>query len=106
MKTMLRKLVVIVALVAFAKIANMWGEVDWGIKPGGFNDAMIDRSLIAAGTAFGLLLLCAWLAGRIAKQCGLPMVTGFLLIGIALGPTALGVITQAQQDHQVYQERQ
>ena len=63
------------------RLPTCGGDVDWGITPGGIGGLGINIALLATGTAFGLLLLCAWLAGRISKQIGLPMVTGFLLIG-------------------------
>ncbi len=93
MNTTMRKIVVIVALVLFAMLANLWGEAGWGHV----GESGIDPALLATGTAVGLLLLCAWLSGLISRRVGLPMVTGFLLIGIVLGPSALGVVTADQQ---------
>lgn len=90
MNQVVRMLLVIAALVAFKFLANVWSGVgpaaSLGVEDG---DSVL---LLATGSAFGLLLLAAWLGGRIAKQFGLPMVTGFLLIGVGLGPSALGVI--------------
>jgi Kef-type K+ transport system membrane component KefB len=42
--------------------------------------------------AAGALLLCGLFAGRVAKGLGLPRLTGYLLIGVAVGPYALGFI--------------
>ncbi|HET9451274.1 MAG TPA: cation:proton antiporter, partial [Aggregicoccus sp.] len=42
--------------------------------------------------AAGALLLCGLFAGRVAKGVGLPRLTGYLLIGVAVGPYALGFI--------------
>ena len=42
--------------------------------------------------AAGALLLCGIFAGKVAKQLGLPRLTGYLLIGVAVGPFALGFI--------------
>ncbi len=42
--------------------------------------------------AAGALLLCGLFAGKVAKGVGLPRLTGYLLIGVAVGPYALGFI--------------
>jgi len=42
--------------------------------------------------AAGALLLCGLFAGKVAKGVGLPRLTGYLLIGIAVGPFALAFI--------------
>ena len=45
--------------------------------------------------AAGALLLCGLFAGKVAKGVGLPRLTGYLLVGVALGPYALGFIPGA-----------
>ncbi len=45
--------------------------------------------------AAGGLLLCGLFAGKVAKGMGLPRLTGYLLIGVAVGPYALGFIPGA-----------
>ncbi|MCE9670088.1 cation:proton antiporter [Myxococcus stipitatus] len=42
--------------------------------------------------AAGALLLCGLFAGKVAKGFGLPRLTGYLLVGVAVGPHALGFI--------------
>ncbi|MFL5348222.1 MAG: cation:proton antiporter [Hyalangium sp.] len=42
--------------------------------------------------AAGALLLCGLFAGKVAKGVGLPRLTGYLLVGVAVGPYALGFI--------------
>lgn len=42
--------------------------------------------------AAGALLLCGLFAGRVAIGLGLPRLTGYLLVGVAVGPYALGFI--------------
>nr|WP_153864796.1 MULTISPECIES: cation:proton antiporter [Myxococcaceae] len=42
--------------------------------------------------AAGALLLCGLFAGKVAKGVGLPRLTGYLLIGVVVGPYALGFI--------------
>lgn len=46
----------------------------------------------------GFVLLAASVAGRLASVFGLPRLTGFLLVGILAGPSALGVMTAADVD--------
>jgi Kef-type K+ transport system membrane component KefB len=47
----------------------------------------------------GFLLLAAYLAGLASRAVELPRITGFLLLGIAVGPHALGILpTQAVID--------
>jgi Kef-type K+ transport system membrane component KefB len=50
------------------------------------------------GTAtlfLGALLLASFLAGRAARVISLPRITGYLVIGIVLGPYVLGVVPRA-----------
>lgn len=42
--------------------------------------------------AAGALLLCGLFAGKVAIGIGLPRLTGYLLVGVAVGPYALGFI--------------
>ncbi len=42
----------------------------------------------------GFLLLAAYLAGLASRAVELPRITGFLLLGIAVGPHALGILPQ------------
>ena len=42
--------------------------------------------------AAGALLLCGLFAGKVAKGLRLPRLTGYLLVGVAVGPYALGFI--------------
>lgn len=44
-------------------------------------------------TSLGIILLIALMAGHIVKWLRVPEVTGYLLAGIALGPSAMGWIT-------------
>ncbi|NBD11091.1 MULTISPECIES: cation:proton antiporter [Corallococcus] len=45
--------------------------------------------------AAGALLLCGLFAGKVAKGMGLPRLTGYILVGVAVGPYALGFIPGA-----------
>jgi Kef-type K+ transport system membrane component KefB len=42
----------------------------------------------------GFVLLAASVAGRVASEAGLPRITGFVVIGIVVGPSALGLLPQ------------
>ena len=44
-------------------------------------------------TSLGLILLLALLAGHLVKVVRIPEVTGYILAGIALGPSVLGWVT-------------
>ena len=44
--------------------------------------------------AIGFLLTCAYLGGRIAARIKLPRITGFLLVGVAVGPHVSGLLTE------------
>lgn len=43
--------------------------------------------------SLGLILIMALLIGHIAKFLRIPEVTGFIVAGVALGPSALGWIS-------------
>ncbi len=45
--------------------------------------------------ALGFLLLFAFLVGRIVRNLGAPMITGFLLAGILAGPYGFGMVNSA-----------
>ncbi len=49
--------------------------------------------------AMGLALLCALIGGRIACIFKIPSVTGYLLTGIVLGPSATGILTHDFVSH-------
>ncbi|MGH3443531.1 MAG: monovalent cation:proton antiporter family protein [Nitriliruptorales bacterium] len=42
---------------------------------------------------FLLVLLSAWIAGRLVERIGFPAILGELLVGILLGPALLGILT-------------
>ncbi|MFL5352947.1 cation:proton antiporter [Archangium sp.] len=75
---LLRLLLLMVVLAAIAR-AQVW-RVDTGTS---------------VALAAGALLLCGLFAGKVAKGLGLPRLTGYLLVGVAVGPYALGFIPGA-----------
>ena len=44
----------------------------------------------------GLLLITAWLVGRLFERIKLPKVTGFLVLGLLTGPAVLGIVGKPQ----------
>jgi len=63
-----------------------------GVDPLGIPFTLPATGLVRTGASVGLLLLVAYLAGQLAQQFRLAAVTGYLGIGILLGPTALQVV--------------
>ena len=51
-----------------------------------------------ATLSFGFLLLTAYLGGALARRARLPRLTGYLLIGFAVGPAWLGLIRREEVD--------
>ena len=45
-------------------------------------------------TSIGLILLLALLAGHLVKAIRIPEVTGYILVGIAMGPSILGLLSE------------
>jgi Kef-type K+ transport system membrane component KefB len=58
-----------------------------------------------AGSAtlfLGFLLLASYLAGRAARAISLPQITGYLILGIIVGPYVLGILTpETVQDFRI-----
>ncbi|MEJ2678116.1 MAG: cation:proton antiporter [Gemmatimonadota bacterium] len=42
----------------------------------------------------GFLLLASYVAGQVAKGFALPQITGYLVLGVIIGPDVLGILTQ------------
>jgi Kef-type K+ transport system membrane component KefB len=79
MKAALMRLLLLLVLLAAIARAQVW-RVDTGQS---------------VALAAGALLLCGLFAGKVAKGVGLPRLTGYLLVGVAVGPYALGFIPSA-----------
>ena len=79
MKPALMRLVLLLVLLAAISRAQLW-RVDTGTS---------------VALAAGALLLCGLFAGKVAKGVGLPRLTGYLLVGVVVGPYALGFIPGA-----------
>ena len=78
--TLLKRLLTLGALVAFAYLV-MALEVS-------------AQHRTMATVLLGFILLAAYLAGAAAAGLKLPRVTGYVLVGVAVGPYALGVFTE------------
>src|SRR2546430_993296 len=51
-----------------------------------------------ATLALGFLLLVAYVGGEIARRVRLPRLTGYLLVGFAVGPAWLGLVQREEVD--------
>jgi Kef-type K+ transport system membrane component KefB len=51
-----------------------------------------------ATLALGFLLLAAYVGGEIARRARLPRLTGYLLVGFAVGPAWLGLVRREEAD--------
>lgn len=89
MKSSLTKLAAIGALVALAIIARLLTPISQQTE---LVDALgnpFDRpsgALLETGTALGVLLLGAWLLGKVLANFGFSKITGYLVFGIIAGP--------------------
>lgn len=79
MKGILLRLSLLVALLAAIGRAQVW-RADTGTS---------------VTLAAGALLLCGLFAGKVAKGVGLPRLTGYLLVGVLVGPYALRFVPGA-----------
>ncbi|WP_373045790.1 cation:proton antiporter [Vulgatibacter sp.] len=48
---------------------------------------------VSAGLAFGYVLLTAFFAGKLFQRVKLPRLTGYIMAGILVGPSVLGLLT-------------
>src|SRR5690606_29237590 len=55
--------------------------------------------LVETGASLGVLLLGAWLAGRIFASFGLPRITGYIALGVIVGPDILNIVTLEQSPY-------
>lgn len=50
------------------------------------------EGMVSSTMLLGFLLLAAFVAGELAREVGLPRITGYLVIGILFGPHVLGLL--------------
>lgn len=91
----------LMALAALVAAAYALGEVAHtlvpalpGTVPSAFMGSYTatPRTVGETTTAFGVLLVGAWLAGRVAKALGLPRISGYLAFGVLAGPSFAGLV--------------
>jgi len=91
-RSSVRLTVAVAALLAFFAVARAW-ELRF-IGPGA-----IEEGLRGATAGLGLLLLGSYLFGRLSKLAGLPKLSGYLLFGMLVGPSALAMVTKPQLEY-------
>lgn len=88
-RSTLLKLSAIAALILLAILARLLTPESPGtilVDALGIPFEKASSSLLETGTALGVLLLGAWLLGKIVSQFGLSKITGYLVFGILAGP--------------------
>lgn len=88
MKVFLSLLLVMVLAFIVDRAAPLWIDGEVG-------DAVRLRIALSVGT----MLIAAWLAGLLFDRFHLPKVSAYLLLGIAVGPYALDLVSKAQLPH-------
>lgn len=91
-------------LLVVAMAARWWGTHSSDTRPeetGLLGEPLLTppTGLENAAAGAGLLLLGAWFLGILLKSLGLPRITGFLLFGLAVGPSAGGLISKIELDY-------
>lgn len=81
MAEILKRTFAVLVLLGLMWVARAYGDVALGL--GG------------TAMAMGFLLLTAYVGGQIAKAAGISRVTGYILVGLLVGPGALGLLTEA-----------
>lgn len=81
MRILLKRISALTVLLGFMYVARRYGHV----APEGFGGTAM---------ALGFLLLAAYLGGQIAKGAGISRVTGYILVGLLVGPGALGLLLE------------
>lgn len=96
------KLGAIAVLIAVAVLARMLAPTSGDqplIDPLGFGFEKPAGGLLATGTGLGLLLLGAWLLGKVVYDFGVSKITGFLLFGMLVGPDVTGILQKDQLEY-------
>ena len=92
----LRLVLALATLGLFAAAGQGWSRRFGGEAPEEELIGAVSQGLIDSGAGIGLLLLGAWLLGRIAGAAKLPQIVGFLAFGVVCGPHALGIINKEE----------
>jgi Kef-type K+ transport system membrane component KefB len=75
------------ALAALLSLIAVWSAVERFPVPG--SDVTLD---------LGFLLLASFIGGQVAGRLGLSRVTGYILVGLVVGPSLLGFLDDARAD--------
>ena len=81
---------------ALAPAAGPGGEVAGGVDVLGVEIDRPGRGLIDSGADVGLMMLGAWLLGRLVGAASFPKIVGYLAFGAVVGPSVLGVISKGE----------
>lgn len=82
MSVLVKRLFSFVVLVGLVWVARAYGEVTV-------------EGVGGTALALGFLLLAAYVGGQIAKAANLSRVTGYIVVGLLVGPGALGLVGEA-----------
>ena len=82
MREILKRLFSFLALVGVVWVARAYGDVTV-------------EGVGGTALALGFLLLAAYVGGQIARAAELSRVTGYIVVGLLVGPSALGMVTEA-----------
>ena len=84
MSPIVRKGLVLSLLVGLVSLAYLLRSTQ------GFNEDLLPAGLVVM--TLGFTLLASHILGRLLSTLGLPLITGYLLAGILLGPEGLGLV--------------
>lgn len=82
MTTLLRRATALAAIFGLMFVARRYGDVSGGDPSG-------------TAMALGFLLLAAYVGGQVVRAAGISRITGYILVGLAVGPGALGLVGEA-----------
>lgn len=104
MKRALRTMASLAVLLTLAWVTAWLSRLGTGAPareadPLGNPSPHLPEGLLGSGAAVGLLLLGAWMAGRLVNRLRIAKVTGYLLFGILVGPSLLGLVTREETSY-------
>lgn len=91
MSARVRSALLLLAVLAFALLARF--------APLGETSDAAPEGLIDSGVSLGVLLVGAWLTGRLFSTFGLPKITGYIALGVLVGPSVLAIVGKEQIPH-------
>jgi len=92
MSSTVRLVVAVAAVLAFFAVSRAWESRI-------LTDDSISNGLRGAGAGLGLLLLGSYLFGLLSKKVKLPKLSGYLIFGMLVGPSALAMVTKGQLEY-------